>query len=270
MLWVVLGASALVVVILALSWSRLHKWIGTTVSGQRIKYRDLLGMSMFELEEVLRRSIPGSNYTAASWAVQVLLRQYGPDTLRPILEEELKTSIEKRNYDVSSWVFKLMLSHYGAESAWPFLWRSLSVQGEHAAATTLVEVFLPSKRVGDGDLYHPSHCLPVVGGDFASSYQVGMVYLERAKGLVKVKGEKENMIWNKTNALRFLDKARERAQELDSVALAGIATGVAELEEQEQAQDQDKESDYVGLVAHDYDAALYLMWGTQSSHVRNE
>ena len=100
----------------------------------------------------------------------------------------------------------------------------------------ILESILPSRRVSEWEPYHPSLCLLVVGADFAASHLVGKIYLERAKSLVK--GEKDEMIWNKTNALRFLDNARGRAQGLDSIA--------------------------VGLVARDYEAALYLTWsGTE-------
>ena len=127
---------------------------------------------------------------------------------------------------------------------------------------------LPSKRVNDGDSYHHSHCLAVVGADFTSSYLVGKIFLQNARELVGKKGEKENMIWNKTNALKFLEKARTQAQELDRVPLAEVDDDLADLEERE--REQEKESGYVAVVAQDYDVALYLMWGTKNTASGNE
>ena len=261
MLWVALGALVLVVVVVALSWSSLHKWFGTTVDGKRLSYRELLNKSMLEQEEVLRQSIAKGNYTAASWVVETLLQQYGPDHLRPLLEGELRSS-----YDTAApLAFKLLLHQYGPDTAWPLLWRRLARKGE-AAATTLAKDFLPPKPVRDRDPYHPKHCVAVVGADFTVSYLLGKIYLERAKGLVGVKGKKEDMIWNKTNALMFLDKARERAQETERGTLSGVSAELADLEEREQAQEPNR----VALVAPLYGEALYLMWGTKNRAVRNE
>ena len=120
-LWVALGASVPVVVILALSWSSLRKWFGTTVGGQRVKFRDLLGMSSFELQEVLRRSIAEDNYTAASWIVEVWLRRYGPGTLRPLLEEELRRSMADSHYFAAHWAVEVLLRRYPAHTLWGLL-----------------------------------------------------------------------------------------------------------------------------------------------------
>ena len=266
MLWVALGALVLVVVVVALSWSSLHKWFGTEVGGKRFSYRDLRSMSTFEQEEVLRQSIAEGNSKAASWAVEILLRQDGPDHLRPLLEGELRRSIAESGYHAAARLaFKLLLRQYGPATAWPLLWRILTRKGE-AAAATLARDFLPSKPVKDRDPYHPKHCLAVVGADFTASYLLGKIYLERAKGLVGVQGKKEDMIWNKTNALMFLDKARDLAQETDRGLLARVPADLADLEEREQAQEPNR----VALVAPLYGEALYLMWGTKNRAVRNE
>ena len=201
---------ACIIAVLAVASSRkaieswLHKQFGKeTVGGRQFAYRDLHGISLSEFEWLLRQSIAENNSTATAWAFEVLLHERGPQV------------------------------------AWPLLFRILDATGEDAAAGVL-DTVLPSRSVDEDDPNHPDRWLSIIGADSTWAYLVGKTYLNRGKTLVGV--DKEKLKWNKSNALKFLRAAQERA--LDASAIA--------------------------VVVPLYEAALYLHYKEGKAAERNE
>jgi hypothetical protein len=214
----------------------VHKRMGTKVMGERVTYRQIAELPFADLGPLIQRAVEAHNSTAASWVAEVAMLPQNRRGGVEMLESLLRWAVGEKSTLTILMAFELSSRHPIPSSAWTILGESLDWDDE-SFATAVLEALIEQ---GDDP---PDIFFVDEDDDLRRSALVGGIYLKNAESLVGEKGKKDDLIKNKTTALRILGNARENVREKRAGADSGL---------------------YLDIDTG-YSTAMYLMWNESAT-----
>jgi hypothetical protein len=141
------------------------------------------------------------------------LRRSEPGEVAAVLQQ----AVRERNTTLTIWTFSILLHAQGAAPSWKLI--ADVMKRDPDTSEFLLEAVLPRTEVNESSPDHPAHWLQTLGSDYQLALRTGNFYLDRARPLEGK--DKAGLIWNKSQAVRFLGRAKAIAP--DRAAAAAVA-----------------------------------------------